>query len=1066
MLTPAERQRLLLDWNATEREFPDSACLHHLFEENAIRAPGAAAVLFEDTRLTYAELDRRANQLAHYLQGLDVGHESRVGICVDRSLEMVVGILGILKAGAAFVPMEPTYPRDRLAFMLQDSQVALLLTQKHLAGTLPDVDAPTICLGVENEVLARQPVQAPNCPADAQSLAYVIYTSGSTGTPKGISLRHQGVVNNLFDLNVSFNVGSADRVLAISSLSFDMCVYEVLGTLAAGGGIVMPSPALAKEPAHWAELVMRDQVTVWNSAPQLLEMLVDYVEPRPHLHPSHLRVAILGGDWVPVSLPDRLRRLAPNATVIVLGGATEASIHSIVFPVRDVDPSWKSIPYGRPMANQKAYILDADLQPLPIGVPGELHLGGIGLARGYFRRPKLTAERFIRNPFSNDPHERIFKTGDLARWMPDGNIELLGRLDHQVKIRGHRIELGEVEAALRSHPSVDEAVVMAREDEPGEKRLVAYVVPAVTTGDDRSGGSDQVARWQAVYDETYSQPAVSDDRGCNFVGWVSSFTGQPLPVEEMLELVDRTVERILALRPDRVLEIGCGTGLVLFPVAPQCARYDATDVSPVVLQQLAREIVRPGRKLSHVRLFQRAADDFGGAEPHAYDTVIINSVSQHFPTIDYLVRVLKGAVEILRPGGCIFLGDVRCLPLLETFHTAIEVARSPDLLLLEQLRQRIQRRVRHEKELWVDPALFDAIRQYVPQVASTVIQFRRGRHHNEMNQFHYDATLRVGQAEEPVENSESLDWKRQELDLASVRRYLLDNRPTYLWLTNVPNARVRGPFAVQRALNDGGEAATVGALRTALQGGIDRSVDPEDVWQLGEDGSYAVQVGWPNSSEPECFDVLFSRTSHESGDGTHRRRVSARPAQHKPLNAYGNGASLPADPGLLTPQLRASLAGKLPEYMVPSAFVFLNALPLTPNGKIDRRNLPAPDHARPALDVEFAGPRTSLEELLVGIWSEVMALEPLGIHDNFFELGGHSLMATQIVSRINDTLPVPATLKLLFEHPTVASLAGRLEQLGRDTGIDMSQVARVLRDISGLSDAEVNTLLAARHPHD
>ncbi|MCI0544165.1 MAG: amino acid adenylation domain-containing protein, partial [Actinobacteria bacterium] len=332
-----------------------------------------------------------------------------------------------------------------------------------------------MCLDTDREVISRERVENATSGVSAENLAYIIYTSGSTGRPKGIALRHTGVVNNLVDLNRSFGVGPEDRILAISSPSFDMCVYEVLGTLAAGGAIVMPEAALAKDPAHWAELIVRHRVTVWNSAPPLLEMLVNHVQNRPPLRPKSIRVAILGGDWVPVTLPDRLQALADDVRVIVLGGATEASIHSIVYPVDRTDPTWRSIPYGRPMANQHAYILDAHREPVPIGVPGELHLGGIGLARGYFDRPDLTAEKFLPNPFRQGP-ERIYKTGDLARYMPDGTIELIGRMDFQVKIHGHRMELGEIAAALKQHPAVRQAVVLAREDEPGDKRLVAYVV--------------------------------------------------------------------------------------------------------------------------------------------------------------------------------------------------------------------------------------------------------------------------------------------------------------------------------------------------------------------------------------------------------------------------------------------------------------------------------------------------------------------------------------------------------------------------------------------------------------
>ncbi len=309
-----------------------------------------------------------------------------------------------------------------------------------------------------------------------ENLAYVIYTSGSTGLPKGIAIRHRGVVNNLLDLNTRFTVGPRDKVLALSSPSFDMCVYELLGLLAAGGTVIMPDAARERDPLHWAELLVRHSVSIWNSAPSLLQLLVETIANRQDLHPHGLRLALLGGDWLPLSLPDRLKEMATDVRVVNLGGATEASIHSTIYPIEQIDPLWKSFPYGRPMANQHTYILDAALQPVPVVVPGQLHLGGVGLARGYLNRPDLTAEKFIPHPFGQRAGERIYKTGDLARWRPDGTIELLGRLDFQVKIRGLRVEPGEIAALLRRHRSIQDAVIMAREDEPGNKRLVAYII--------------------------------------------------------------------------------------------------------------------------------------------------------------------------------------------------------------------------------------------------------------------------------------------------------------------------------------------------------------------------------------------------------------------------------------------------------------------------------------------------------------------------------------------------------------------------------------------------------------
>ncbi|MFQ5628977.1 MAG: amino acid adenylation domain-containing protein, partial [bacterium] len=657
MLTKKEHEQLLYRWNDTETVFPHEKCLHELFEQNVQHQEDAVAIRFADEQISYAELDRSSNQLAHYLCEIGVGPEIRVGISVERSVEMVVGILGILKAGGAYVPIDPAYPTERQDFMLTDSKVTILLTQQHLLKKMAQNSARILCLDADWEKIAETPQSGakPQTPVEPDNLAYVIYTSGSTGRPKGIALRHRGVVNNIFDLNDSFGVGFGDHGLVISSLSFDMCVYEVLGMLAAGGTIVMPLASKLSDATHWADLVVQHGVTVWNSAPQLLEMLVNYTENRPELHPRSIRVTILGGDWVPVALPDRLKALAKDVNVIVLGGATESSIHSIVFPVEKTEPKWKSIPYGKPQRNQLGYILDANLQPLPIGVPGELHLGGIGLARGYFDRPDLTAEKFIPNPYCGvwsvesrelgvgsaecdvktpnsplpTPHSplRIYKTGDLARWKADGNIELIGRMDHQVKIRGHRIELGEIMSVLKAQPGVEEAVVIAREDEPGNKprrshdhrgkRLVAYIVPAsesAAAATESSAGSsehhtEQISQWQSIYDDTYGQDSeLKLEEDMNFAGWISSYTGLPFSEAELRETLDGSANRILALEPQETLEIGCGTGLILFKVAPHCTKYDGADLSPVVVEDLQRQIAQAGEKMQHVTVRQRLAE--------------------------------------------------------------------------------------------------------------------------------------------------------------------------------------------------------------------------------------------------------------------------------------------------------------------------------------------------------------------------------------------------------------------------------------------------------------------------
>ncbi|WP_149183670.1 non-ribosomal peptide synthetase [Streptomyces sp. TRM49041] len=479
LLTEAERRAALDDWNATRAPFPQDACLHHLFEEHADRRPGTAAVVcggMGGWTVTYGELEERANRLAHRLTEAGAGPDRTVALCLRRGPGLVTAILAVLKAGAAYVPLDPDYPAERLRLLLRDAAPPIVISDSELIGRLPlDPGTTRILLDTDRRP-AELPATRPAVPVTSRDLAYVIFTSGSTGTPKGIALEHRGVVNNLLDLNRSYGIGPGDAVLALSSPSFDMSVYETLGMLAAGGTIVLPDPAAAKDPAHWADLVERHGVSVWNSAPALLGLLLDQLEHAAGPALPGLRVAFLGGDWIPVTHPERIRAFAPELAFAALGGATEASIHSVEYRVGRVEPGWTKLPYGRPMANQRTYILDPADRLVPVGVPGELHLGGVGLARGYLNRPELTAEKFVHVELEPGRTERLYRTGDLARYRSDGTIELLGRTDFRIKLNGLRIEPGEVESALRERPGVREAVVVARQV-AGSARLVGYVVP-------------------------------------------------------------------------------------------------------------------------------------------------------------------------------------------------------------------------------------------------------------------------------------------------------------------------------------------------------------------------------------------------------------------------------------------------------------------------------------------------------------------------------------------------------------------------------------------------------------
>ncbi|SFJ64582.1 amino acid adenylation domain-containing protein [Thermoflavimicrobium dichotomicum] len=464
LLTPAEQQKILTDWNRTALDYPRSMMVHQLVEAQAERTPQQTAVVWGDESLTYQELNQRANQVAHYLKGFGVGPETLVGICMERSLDLVIGLLGILKAGGAYVPLDPAYPRERIAYMLEDSGIRVLLTQASLKASLPLERVQAICLDADRELICEMSTQDVEHEGSPFHRSHVIYTSGSTGKPKGVMIEHRSVVALLAWARQVFTSEELQGVLAATSICFDLSVFEIFLPLSAGGTVILAENAL-----QLPELPAKEQVTLINTVPSAATELV-----RIKGIPRSVRVVNLAGEPLSNTLAQQLYRLGHVQKVYNLYGPSEDTTYSTYALVERGAAT--SPPIGRPIANTEAYVLDQELRPVPVGVPGELYLGGEGLARGYMNRPDLTNERFVPHPFREDPKARLYKTGDLVRWLPDGKLAFLGRLDHQVKIRGFRIELGEIEEVLRLHPMVKDAAVIAREDQPGEKRLVAYLV--------------------------------------------------------------------------------------------------------------------------------------------------------------------------------------------------------------------------------------------------------------------------------------------------------------------------------------------------------------------------------------------------------------------------------------------------------------------------------------------------------------------------------------------------------------------------------------------------------------
>jgi amino acid adenylation domain-containing protein len=465
LLTPEEQHQLLIEWNQTEVAYPQQ-CLHQLFEERVRDNPEAIALIFEGKKLTYRELNSRANQVGHYLQEKGVTSEVLVGIFIERSFEMIIGILGIMKAGGAYVPLDPNYPPERLDYMISDSAISLLLTQQSLVQFLPENQAEILCLDTDWSRIANYSQENLTSPVKPENLAYVIYTSGSTGKPKGVMNIHRGICNTLKYNIDNYNLNSEERILQITPFSFDVSVWEVFSSLTSGATLVVAKPDGYKDIDYLIDLIVQEQVTYFTCVPSILRVFLQH----PKSKDCHcLKRVIAGGEALSYELNQRFFQQL-NCELYNAYGPTEAAVDATVWCCQ---PNSQLIPIGRPIANAQVYILDSYLQPVPIGVAGELHIGGMGLARGYLNQPELTAEKFIPHPFAQG---KLYKTGDLARYLPEGNIEYLGRIDNQVKLRGLRIELGEIQTVLETHPNVEQTVVIMREDTLYNQRLVAYVI--------------------------------------------------------------------------------------------------------------------------------------------------------------------------------------------------------------------------------------------------------------------------------------------------------------------------------------------------------------------------------------------------------------------------------------------------------------------------------------------------------------------------------------------------------------------------------------------------------------
>ena len=993
LLDAAERDRLALVG-------PPSAATASLLGHvrgHAVRTPDDPAVGDGERTLTYRDLADLTAAVAAALRGMGAGPGDVVAVKVRRDARLPAALMGVMAAGAAYLPLDGRAPADRERFMLDDSGAALVLCDGDTRGTLP-VGTRTLNLDEIELTGARETGVAPT--PDPDSPAYLIYTSGSTGRPKGVLVRHRNLDNLLAGMAGTPGLGATDRLLATTTVGFDIAALELFLPLRQGAQVVVAPDDVSRDPVALAGRLKEHDITVMQATPSLWSQLLDAGWGGK----ADLK-ALCGGEPLPAPLAEPLR--AACRELWNMYGPTETTIWSSCARVEPGEP----IRIGMPTADTRMYVLDAHLAPVPRGVAGELCIAGGGVAAGYRNRPELTAERFVRDPSDGGA---MYRTGDLARIDERGRVEYLGRLDHQVKIRGHRIELGEVENLIERHPDVGKGIAaLHRHPERGEE-LVGYFTLTADALSRRSAELHraQVAHWEDVWSSVYSTGAGPRSAGLlNLAGWNSSYTGEPMPDTEMVEWIDATVERIRSLGARRILEIGCGTGLLLGRLAPHCDRYVGTDVSAAALAHV-RDAVLTAPELAgcDVRLEQAPADDLSRLGDERFDLVVLNSVVQYFPSRAYLDQVLGQAVAMVGGAGRVLVGDVRHLDLAAAMY--VSVADHRGALSGSTTDEVVAHGRSQEKELLVAPSYFTDLAEL--GVTRTDVLLRRGTVHNELTRFRYDAVLHVGVPAPTIE----MDWLDQGIrpvGLAEIERRLGSGEP--FGLRRVANARL----ARERLLLGEEQAGAPG-------------LDAEVLSALAARHGYHARTSWAAEYPLGAFDVAFVPRRREGVPDLPVAARRDRPTNTPLLSEVERGMAV---------ELRTALAAELPEQAVPAHLVLLEAVPLTPNGKVDRRRLPDPRSA--SAGDAYVAPRNDAERRLCELWADLLGVARVGVNDDFVGLGGHSLLATQLITRVNRAFASDLRLRDLFATATVAGLAAEIERRGPLVGDQAAERPRIQR---------------------
>jgi len=995
------------EWNNTDARYPKDRSLHELISKKAGEYPQKNAVSFGKKHISYQELNERANRLANYLINQGIQKGDRIALALDRSEELIIALLAIMKSGAAYVPLDPAYPKKQIEYMLKDSSARILLTSKTFQNKFTSGSKEIILDDLQKE-LEGCSKDDPNVAVNGSDLAYVIYTSGSSGKPKGTQIEHHSLVNFLFSMQKAPGISLEDRLLAVTTVSFDIAGLELYLPLISGAELVLADSESVKDGRLLLDLIRNEKISIMQATPSSWRMILDAGWDEA------ISIKILcGGEALSRDLAGSLKESC--SSLWNMYGPTETTIWSTLKQISNFD---QTITIGRPIANTQVYLLDQYLKPVRKGGTGEIYIAGDGLARAYLNNPELTEAAFIKNPFSVQVDKKMYRTGDLGKYMPDGDIQCLGRIDNQVKIRGHRIEPAAIEESLLMQNSVKEAVVIAREDLPGDKKLVAYIVPEYIEGNSKSPSWQE--RWEDLYKRgIQSESELSIGEQQLDIAVAQEISGRTDIRGEVEEWLKQSVERIKAINAKTVMELGCGAGQLVFELAPFAEKFIATDYAETAIEKLKEKLSAEPEKWKNVSAITAPADDFSFVKNGSLDLVIINGVVQYFPDATYLLKVIKEASKALKNGGCIYIGDMQGKSTLPMYHAYDQLNRTDENLKISEFKKICERRVKLEDELVADPGFFYKLPELIPEISGVNVQLREGKHINETTKYHYDIWLYVNAGSANIKADVQIEWQAENT-LEWIKNELKKSPGKVVHLHKILNYRTLEDYSLQQILGRIDNDASVKDAKALMNSAKD-GMNPHSLWNLGTELGYLSHVRWTSDGSDGCFDVIFipsgkSNNLPEAGEIINPLNDSAFDYARDP---YSGDLTASADQIL---EWKESLKELLPAQMIPAEFVLLKKLPLLPNGKTNRKALPKPVE-KAGNKLEKVMPRTATEKLVARIWAETLGLESVGLHDDFFELGGHSLIAVQVMIRMEKETGIRLPLTSLFKFTILEEFA-------------------------------------------